>query len=94
MFGTFGSLESFMKVGGEGFVELVKVELCGQIRRLLEAGDLSVVLVPAMAERELRARVARLRAARERVRGPTSAPPPDIQRTCRGSNPPPSLASC
>ncbi len=39
-----------MKGGGEAFVELVKVELCGQIPRLLEAGDLAVVLVPAMAE--------------------------------------------
>lgn len=48
--GTLESLESFMKVGGEGFVDLVKIELCGQIRRLLKAGDLAVVLVPAMAE--------------------------------------------
>jgi hypothetical protein len=50
LLGALESLDSFMKVGGEGFVELVKVELCSQIRRLLKAGDLAVVLVPAIAE--------------------------------------------
>src|SRR5262245_45705963 len=37
LLGTLESLEPFMEVGGEGFVEPVEGELCGQIRRLLEA---------------------------------------------------------
>jgi hypothetical protein len=36
LLGTLESLESFVKVGGEGLVEVVNVELCSQIRRLLK----------------------------------------------------------